>query len=350
MKKTFLFAIAALAACAMAGAAVTMPPADVVTAAALLSPAIQLDNHTLTLLGFGGLIVNSTNLKTLYTAFNTAFKGGYQLAKPMWQQVAMQVPSTTGTEEYGWLGMTTSFREWVGERQFQNLKTHGYAITNKTFENTVEVQREKIEDDQFGLYTPAFAQLGQDAALHPDSLVFGALLAGFTTTCFDGQYFFDTDHPVGLPGKEVSVSNFGGGSGAAWFLLDTSKIVKPVIFQKRRDYNFVAKTKVDDDNVFERNAFVYGSDARVNVGYGLWQLAYASKQALDADSYAAAYQAQVALKADNGNPLNIKPDICLVGPSNWKKALDVVQAERLANGASNTLQNTTKVVLCSWLT
>ena len=309
----------------------------------------KLDQSDLAMFAFGGLVINAANLRTLYTAFNSAFKGGYALAKPMWEQVATMVPSTTGTEEYGWLGMTTKYREWLGERVYQNLKSHGYSIKNKPFESTIAVPRDAIDDDQFGVYSPLMAQMGQDAALHPDELIFGALLAGLNTPCFDGQYFFDTDHPVGLQGSEVSVSNYGGGSGNPWFLLDTSKIIKPMIFQKRRDYNFVAKTKMDDDNVFERNEYVYGSDARVNVGYGLWQLAYCSKQTLDAAGYEAAYTSMMGFKADSGKPLAVKPTICLVGPSNWKKALDVVTAERLANGADNVLRNTTTVVVCSWL-
>lgn len=335
----------ALACLAVAGAAFGAPLQPDPLLQVLTPPSID----GWALIGMGGLIVNPTNLRTIYTAFNTAFKGAFTLAKPHWQEVAMLVPSTTGEEEYGWLGMTTKYREWVGERVYQNLKLHGYSIKNKTFESTISVPREKIDDDQYGIFTPLAAQMGQDAALHPDELVFSSLQAGFNTLCYDGQYFFDTDHPVGLQGAEVSVSNFGGGAGNAWFLLDTTKIIKPMIFQKRRDYSFVPKTRIDDDNVFERNEFVFGSDARVNVGYGLWQLAYGSKQALDATSYAAAYTAMTAFKADSGKPLNIKADLCLVGPSNWKAALDVVQAERLANGASNTLQNTTRVMLCPWL-
>jgi phage major head subunit gpT-like protein len=343
MKRT-LTLLTGLAVACLAGAAIAAgAPSE---SALMLRP---LNGEHLMLVGFGGLVINAANLRTIFTAFNAAFRGAYTLAKPHWMEIATMVPSTTGTEEYGWLGMTTKYREWLGERVYQNLKVHGYTIKNKTFESTVAVPRESIDDDTYGVFTPLMAQMGQDAAAHPDELIFTALLAGLTTPCYDGQYFFDVDHPVGQAGAEVSVSNYGGGAGNPWFLLDTSKIIKPMIFQKRRDYNFVAKTKLDDDNVFDRNEYVFGSDARVNVGYGLWQLAYCSKQVLDAAGYAAAYAGMTAVKADSGKPLNVKPDVCLVGPSNWKTALDIVQAERLANGASNTMQNTTRVMLCPWL-
>lgn len=295
------------------------------------------------------MIINRGNLAILNQAFNAAFRSGIALAQPMASQIAMSVPSITSEEKYAWMGMTTRFREWIGERQYQGLRQHDYSIKNKTWENTVEVPREVIEDDQYGTFTPVVQQLGQDAALHPDDLVFGLLQAGFSTPCFDGQYFFDTDHPVGLPGKEVSVSNFQGGSGTAWYLIDTTKVIKPIILQKRREYAFSSKTALDDENVFKHNVFVWGADGRSNVGYGLWQLAYASKQTLDVTNYAAARAAHQSFKSDNGKPLAIRSTELWVPPSLEKQALDVVKADRLAGGASNVMAGTAEVKVCPWL-
>ncbi|SDM57205.1 Mu-like prophage major head subunit gpT [Oryzisolibacter propanilivorax] len=293
--------------------------------------------------------INHSNLAILNQAFSGAFRGAFSQAAPMWSQVATLVPSTTSEQKYGWLGKITKFREWIGERQVQNLAVHDYAIKNKTFENTVGVGREEIEDDQYGIYTPVIQQLGQDAALHPDELVFGLLNAGFTTPCYDGQYFFDTDHPVGAPGAQKSASNFQGGTGTAWFLLDTTKVIKPVLYQKRRDYAFTAKTSLTDENVFNRNEFVWGADGRGNAGLGLWQLAYASREALTVQSYADARAAHQSLCGDNGKPLVIRSAELWVPPNLEQAALEVVQAERLAGGASNVMRNLSKVVVCPWL-
>ena len=295
------------------------------------------------------MIVNHSNLAILNQAFSGAFKGGLAMATPMWNQVATLVPSSTSEQKYGWLGKITRFREWIGERQYQNLVQHDYAIKNKTFENTVTVNKDEIEDDQFGIYTPVIQQLGQDAALHPDELVFGLLNKGFTTACYDGQYFFDTDHPVGAPGRQRSVSNFQGGSGTPWFLLDTSKVLKPLIYQKRRDYSFASKTSLTDDNVFKRNEFVWGADGRGNVGLGLWQLAFSSRESLTVDSYSDARSQHQSLVGDNGQPLVIRSQELWVPPTLERKALEIVQAERLANGASNVMAGTSKVVVCPWL-
>lgn len=343
-----LLAVVALAA---VGAVMVMAghhPVDV--AVAITTLGMPSSDMALAGLAFGGLTLSPANLTLLKQGFNAAFKGAFTTAAPMWDKIAMKVPSTTGEEVYAWLGANTKMREWIGERVYQNLKLHGYTIKNKTFENTVSVPREAIEDDQYGTYTPLVAQLGQDAKLHPDELLFALVAAGTGTLCYDGQYFFDTDHPVGLQGQEASVSNYiSAGGNNPWYLLDTSKVLKPFILQTRRDYAFVAKTSLTDDNVIDKNEFVFGVDGRLNVGYGLWQQAFCSKATLDAAGYAAARTAMMGFKSDGGKPLGIKPNLLLVGPSNEKAALDVVTAERLANGASNVYRDTAVVVTCPWL-
>ena len=295
------------------------------------------------------MIINYSNLAILNQAFSGAFRTGFDAVAPMWSQLATSIPSTTAENKYAWLGKITRFREWIGERQYQNLIAHDYAIKNRTFENTVKVGRDEIEDDHYGVYTPVMQQLGQDAALHPDELVFELFNKGFSTACYDGQYFFDTDHPVGLPGKQHSVSNFQGGSGTAWFLVDNSKTLKPVIYQKRRDYAFQAKNSLNDDNVFSRNEFVWGADGRGNVGFGLWQTTFASKEPLDVDSFSDARAQQQSMVGDDGKPLVIRSQQLWVPPKLERQALEVVKAERLQNGASNVMAGTSVVVVCPWL-
>lgn len=62
----------------------------------------------------------------------------------------------------------------------------------------------------------------------------------------------------------------------AWFLLDTSRAIKPLVFQERKKPQFVAITDPQSDKVFMNKEYLYGVDARGNAGYGLWQLAFGS--------------------------------------------------------------------------
>jgi len=139
----------------------------------------------------------TTIIRNLYTALNAAFNKAFGAAAPQWQKIATEVPSSASATDYGWLGDWPSIEEWVGERQLAELKEHGYSITNKTWESSIKVRREKVEDDQLGMYSIQAQQIGYDAAMHPDSLIFPLLMKGFTELCYDGQYFFDEDHPMG---------------------------------------------------------------------------------------------------------------------------------------------------------
>lgn len=296
------------------------------------------------------MLITADNVARLKTGFKSLYDASMLATKVYHSEIAMPITSSSADMTYSWLGRSTQFREWLGERVYQNLKDHGYTIKNKTFENTVSVPRESIEDDTYGVFSPLMSQLGQDAAQHPDLLVFDLLKAGFTTNCYDGQYFFDTDHPVvDANGVVQSISNTGGGAGAPWFLIDASKVIKPIIYQKRRDYKFTSLDKDTDPKAFDRNEYVYGVDGRGNVGYGLWQLAYGSKQTLDEAAATAGRVAMTSLKADGGKPLGIVPNICLVGPTNEAAAKKIFESETNANGATNTLRGLCKVVMVPWL-
>jgi phage major head subunit gpT-like protein len=58
----------------------------------------------------------------------------------------------------------------------------------------------------------------------------------------------------------------------AWYLFDTSRPMKPWIWQTRKPIEMAARTEVTDDNVFNLNQFEWGIDGRGEVGPGPWFL------------------------------------------------------------------------------
>lgn len=300
------------------------------------------------------MIVNRANLAIVFTAFNGAFQNGLGQAKPQWSVVATRVPSSTAEEKYGWLGKIHGMREWIGPRVHHNLSQHDYSIKNKDFELTVDVDRNSIEDDQYGLYAPTFTELGMSVAAHPDELVWPLLKAGFGSTmglAYDGQPFFDTDHPViDENGNEVSVANTDGGSGTPWFLMDSRGMLKPIIYQVRKDSNrLIRKDREEDENVFEQKTFVYGVDARKNVGFGFWQKIWGSKQTLNKANFKDAFAALEGMKGDHGRPLGLVPDTLVVPPSLREAGLEILNAERDTAGATNVWRGTAKLEVVPWL-
>jgi phage major head subunit gpT-like protein len=291
------------------------------------------------------MIINKMNMDNLFTGYKAAFNTGFRSAQPMFDKVATLVPSNNASEDYAWLGQFPKLREWIGDRVIKDMTAQKYNIKNRKFESTVGVPREDIERDNYGIYAPLMQEMGYAAATHPDEMIFGLLATGFTTACYDGQHFFDTDHEVA--GK--SVSNVGAGSGAAWYLLDTRRPLKPLIFQKEKDYQLLALTDERDESVFMRGEYRYGVDARGNVGFGFWQQAYASKGALDAANFDAAIAGMLSLKSDEGRPLGISPNLLVVGPGNRAAARTLIEAETLASGASNTNFKAVELFVCPWL-
>lgn len=296
------------------------------------------------------MLVTPQALTALFTSYRSEYQRAFIDTPTDWQRIATEVPSTSSSNTYGWLGQFPAFREWVGERVLRDMASHAYTIVNKKFESSVSVPRDAIEDDEVGVYGPLFQEMGRAAKAHPDELVFALLKAGLTTACYDGQNFFDTDHPL-YPnsdgtGTATSVSNYQDGTGPAWYLLDVSRAIKPILFQKRRPYDLKAMTKPEDEAVFMQDVYRYGVDARVNTGFGLWQFAFCSKAPLNAENYAAARAAMKDFKADGGRPLGVRPGL-LVVPSSLEGAARKLVVKDAEGG--NEWAGTAEVLSPSWL-
>ena len=283
--------------------------------------------------------ITTANLTALFTGFDVIFQRGFDKPPSYYEKIATVVRSASRQTTYPWLGRTTKFREWLGERVIQALEAHSYTITNKDFEDTISISRNDIEDDNYGVYEPVIEQLGWDTKVHPDSLLFSMIKNAVTTPSsvlgFDGQPFFSATHPVGPLGaandaRDTVASNVNSsGSGPYWYLLDASRAVRPFIFQLRREYAMTRMNTLTDEAVFTRREFRFGVDGRANTGVGLWQLAYASNTDLSVPSnYGAARAAMRSIKTDAGLPfgaLTSPNDIYLLVPP----ALEEVGAQLL---------------------
>lgn len=290
------------------------------------------------------MVISASTLNKIFTAFNVDFNKAFQSATPIWNKIAMRVPSTGRENTYGWLDIMPGVREWLGDRVVHDIVQKGYTIVNKDWEVTVGLKRNDVEDDQIGLYSPVVQQMGMNMAYHPDTLVYGLINTGTTDTGYDGVAFFSASHTwqkatkTNLTNLVLSHDNvadvrarlrmnLAGGStpfmtnpklvllvdptneytankinnaetnavgetnvlrggfevvvsplitAGNWYLLVTNNPIMPIVFQERATPKNTNMIKPDDESVFNRKEYVYGWDARYNVGYGLWQLAYAS--------------------------------------------------------------------------
>ena len=292
-------------------------------------------------------------LRALYTGLNVAFQEQYTAALEQGARtrVATEVPSNAESEDYAFLGAVPGVREFLGERQFRDLAGYSYNIKNKEWENSIAVKRADIEHDKLGLIRMRVQDMAVRAAQYQDQLTFETLANGFSQTCYDGQYFFDTDH-AGSSGNQsnkgtsalsaaslqaaiTAMMKFeddqGNVLGVApdtlvvppdlkwtamellnstynvntassntpmmtnvlqgaldlvvspylkdtnnWYVLCTRGVMKPLIYQMDTPVEFKALEN-NSEVEFMRAQYLYGTYARYNVGYGLWQFAYGSQ-------------------------------------------------------------------------
>lgn len=214
--------------------------------------------------------ITTAALQALRVSFEARYNQAYQAATPLWNRVATEVPSTTAENTYGWLLKLLKMREWLGERVLQNLAEASYTIQNRSFEATVAVDRNDIQDDNLGIYNMQFDQLGQAARMYPDDLVFDLMRNGENNPCFDGQNFFDTDHPV----------------------------------------------------------------STVNPSLGVYAN-YATGRPLTAANYEATRAEMMAFRGDDGQPLEVMPNLLVVPPQLEGTARRILNAELINNGETN---------------
>ena len=295
--------------------------------------------------------VTSSDIPGLLTpGLQTAFFDTFREFGHQWQDIATMIPSNKDTEHYAWLGALTGVNEFLDERKPGDFHEYDYAIKNKTWENTVSVDRAAIEDDLYGQIAMKVKTMGQSASQHLDLITYGLLATGFTQKCFDGTPFFGTHtqngftstntgadalsaaslqnaitammrftddqgrpmgvmpdrlvvppelyweasvlmnsaffpDPVTTASQQLAMNPLKGllsltmspylPSPSNWFLLDTKRVVKAIILQMRKDFEFEA-LEMNSETGFMRDKYLYGVRARYNAGFGDFRAAYGS--------------------------------------------------------------------------
>jgi phage major head subunit gpT-like protein len=274
---------------------------------------------------------------------------------PIYKKLATIVPSNTASNTYGWLGQFPQMREWLGPRVVKDISESSYAIVNKKFEATLEVLRANIEDDNLGVYRPLARHMAFEVERFFSQSIADLMAGGFDGLCYDGQPFFDAEHPVypqaGGTGVPRAVSNIAGNPDAAgtpWFLVSLAGSLKPFLLQQRTAPEMEEITDPKNDSVFMRDVYLYGIRWRGNFGYGLWQQAVASREALTPASYEAARLAMRSFRRDGGAPLGLIPTHLVAGPGNEAAARALLEMQFNAGGGSNPNYHTAELIVADW--
>ncbi|EOY8360616.1 MULTISPECIES: Mu-like prophage major head subunit gpT family protein [Enterobacteriaceae] len=300
------------------------------------------------------MIVNAKTLNSIYANIKVIFNKRSESVKPLYPQISTRIPSTAKSNAYPFLGAFPSLREWVGERVIKSLTAYNFSIDNRKFESTISISREDIEDDNIGMVSSMVSDMADAAKYHPDELLFELIKQGFNNKCYDGQPFFSTTHPVIIGQDKKAVSNVQLPADVAdekplWLLLDTTRPINPFIWQERLPYEIQQLTEANDSISFMRDEYFYGVRGRGNMGYGFWQMAFASKKELSTENFNDLYDRMCSQQNDAGRPLRIKPTILLVGMKNREAAFNIAKAQTLDNMKPNPNYGLVEVIVTPFL-
>lgn len=298
--------------------------------------------------------LTASDLEALRVTLSTSFNNAFNATPAWWSRVAMLNSTDEKVGRMGWLANLPEVRELVGDRVVQNFAERSYDIVNKDRDLTVGIHRDQLDTKLMGGYAMQYAAMGQTVAKHPDKLMVSLMRNGHSALCFDGQYYFDTDHSVSLSkselgtysnydasGKSLTFDNYGSVRAAmmarkgengemlgvmpnllvvppqleatarlilagdvlpstagtasqtniwkgtaellvipelaadatTWYLFDTRGIVKPLVYQRRRSFEF-SILGMDSEHFKKKSEILIIGDAADAGGYGFPQLAH----------------------------------------------------------------------------
>lgn len=157
------------------------------------------------------MIINAENLVSMFQTFKTLFTDAMKNATTrsyanqlILQEVAMTMVVSGAATVHGWMNQVPGMKEWIGERQINNISVGKLTATNRDFESTISVPRNDIEDDQYGVFSPLMSAMGAAAQELWMELAMNALILNGSWA--DGNPFFCTGRVLNAE-LGVSISN-----------------------------------------------------------------------------------------------------------------------------------------------
>ena len=150
--------------------------------------------------------------------------GAFATATTDYQKVTTTIPSIKEQETYPWLGSTPKMREWRAERMPKGLSEYFFTVINYDWEASIAVDRNAIDDDQYGQIVLRVKELAVEAQRFFDEMVFTLVGQGNGTTgtgyfanktiaCYDTKAMFATNHSEGSSGTQSNKGTSALASG-----------------------------------------------------------------------------------------------------------------------------------------
>ncbi len=117
-----------------------------------------------------------------------------------WRKLVKLSSSDGDTETYGFGGVSP-LPDRVDNNRFQEygFDDESYELKNRKFGKTLVIQEDVWADDRHGYLRDKAKNAARGFEILLPKQAAEHVVAGISTACHDGQFFFDTDHTTGLP-------------------------------------------------------------------------------------------------------------------------------------------------------
>ena len=152
------------------------------------------------------MVVQTEIVEALRTRVHALYAQIHEEYTPIWPAYVTEITGAETVNKMDWFGAMPIMREVKGPIDIGKVHHHDYTITVGRQGVGILVELKMLYHnrlDQVGLMLRDFFAR---TVTYEDRVCAQTLSAGFSTTCFDGQYFYDSDHSWGDSG---TVSNVG---------------------------------------------------------------------------------------------------------------------------------------------
>ncbi|MBM3457335.1 MAG: hypothetical protein FJX77_02200 [Armatimonadetes bacterium] len=155
------------------------------------------------------------------TAYRTVHEESYNTA------IAVQMAQLSGllteidladhqgtTVTLDWLGAAPQMQTWVAEKKTRGFNRQTWSANVQNYSASTRIDLNVLRDARGNVYGGRIREMSENAARLPYNLISDLIVGGATALCYDGQYFFDTDHSEGDSGTQSNKLTGAGTSQA----------------------------------------------------------------------------------------------------------------------------------------
>ena len=142
-------------------------------------------------------IVDQDFLDDFRTETDALFDKIFGEAPGTYTAFTTEIATSKEINKMNWLGAPPMLQEFKGSTVFGKALTHDYTVIITEQAIGIEISKAQFRRDDTGTIALFIANFMVQAAKYREKTCHQTLSDGFDTDCFDGEFFYDTDHSFG---------------------------------------------------------------------------------------------------------------------------------------------------------